>query len=908
MSTAGGPSSATRTTCPYCGVGCGVLATPDGKGGASIAGDTEHPANFGRLCSKGSALGETLGLEERLLYPLIRCSNGKMEQVAWTDALDHVANRLQHIIAKYGPDSVAFYLSGQLLTEDYYVANKLMKGFIGTANVDTNSRLCMSSSVSGHRRAFGSDTVPGCYDDLDEADLLVFVGSNAAWCHPVLFQRMMVNKQKRGARMVVIDPRQTDTAGDADLFLGLKPGTDTALFCGLLVYLNDHQALDKDYIAAHTSGFDDALARARLIASSAAATALATGLSEADVAAFFEMFLKTPKVVTLYSQGVNQSAQGTDKVNAIINCHLATGRIGKPGASPFSLTGQPNAMGGREVGGLANQLAAHMSFTPPEIDRVRRFWKAPRIATHEGLKAVQMFQAIGRGEIKALWVMGTNPAVSLPNADAVRAAMAKLELLVISENVRSNDSVNAVAHVLLPAQAWGEKSGTVTNSERRISRQRQFVEAAGEAKPDWWIVGEVAKRLGYADAFSFDSAADVFREHASLSSFENNGQRDFDIGGVSAMTDTAFDDMAPFAWPYKKPGAPAQERFFADGQFFTNDHRARFIAPEVPMLRGATSVARPLRLNTGRIRDQWHTMTRTGLSPRLGQHLPEPYVEIHPDDAAQAGLADGNFARVATDLGQCVLKVVVSDRQQRGMLFAPIHWSRETASSARVGAMVAPFTDPYSGQPENKATPANIEAHHYSQRGFVLSRVPLDLPQHVWWSRVAVTGGYGYLMASNIEAPQWQDWLDASFPNAERAEYEDRVRGVYRAALYQGDRLATCLFAGPAADGIEWGAIKDMFAAGSLTDDQRRVLLSGKSADGLANAGPVVCACFGVGRNAICDTIAGGARSAADIGAALKAGTNCGSCIPELKRLIAQMPVERAAERAPVRETAIAMS
>ena len=430
------PGKITRTACPYCGVGCGVLATPDGKGGAAIAGDPDHPANFGRLCSKGSALGETLGLESRLLHPMIRCSKGTMERVAWSDALDHVAHRLQHIIARDGPGAVAFYLSGQLLTEDYYVANKLMKGFVGSANVDTNSRLCMASSVAGHRRAFGADTVPGCYEDLDQADLLVLVGSNAAWCHPVLFQRMLANKQKRGARIVVIDPRRTDTAGDADLFLGLKPGTDTALFSGLLVHLADNGALDRDYIDSHTSGFDDALARARSIAGSVAATALATGLSEQDVATFFQMFAETPRVVTLYSQGVNQSAQGTDKVNAIINCHLATGRIGKLGASPFSLTGQPNAMGGREVGGLANQLAAHMGFTPPDIDRVRRFWKAPRIATHEGLKAVQMFEAIGRGEIKALWVMGTNPAVSLPDADAVRAALKKLELFVVSENVR----------------------------------------------------------------------------------------------------------------------------------------------------------------------------------------------------------------------------------------------------------------------------------------------------------------------------------------------------------------------------------------------------------------------------------------------------------------------------------------
>src|SRR6202045_4457256 len=531
----------TRTTCPYCGVGCGVLATPDGGGRAAIAGDPEHPANFGRLCSKGSALGETLSLEDRLLYPMIPRRKGTMERVAWTDALDHVAHRLKHIVARDGPGAVAFYLSGQLLTEDYYVANKLMKGFIGGATVDTNSRLCMASSVAGHRRAFGADTVPGLYEDLDEADLLVLVGSNAAWCHPVLYQRMLANKQRRGARIVVIDPRRTDTAGDADLFLGVKHGTDTALFSGLLEHLADTGALDHDYIESHTSGSEDALARARSMAGSVGATALATGLSEQDVAAFFRMFGSTTRVVTLYSQGVNQSAQGTDKVNAILNCHLATGRIGKPGASPFSLTGQPNAMGGREVGGLANQLAAHMGFTPPDIDRVRRFWKAPRIATHEGLKAVQMFEAIARGEIKALWVIGTNPAVSLPDADAARASLKKLELFVISENVRSNDTVNAGAHVLLPAQAWGEKSGTVTNSERRISRQRAFLKPPGETKPDWWIVSEVAKRLGFAAAFNFNSAADVFREHAALSGFENNGSRDFDIGALQSFSDDGFD-------------------------------------------------------------------------------------------------------------------------------------------------------------------------------------------------------------------------------------------------------------------------------------------------------------------------------------------------------------------------------
>ncbi len=879
---------ATKTTCPYCGVGCGVLATPDGKGGAAITGDPEHPANFGRLCSKGSALGETLSLEERLLYPMIRCK-GALERVAWSDALDHVAHRLKHIIARDGANAVAFYLSGQMLTEDYYVANKLMKGFIGSANVDTNSRLCMASTVAGHRRAFGADTVPGCYEDLDEADLLVLVGSNAAWCHPVLFQRMMANKQTRGARMIVVDPRRTDTVEDAELFLGLKPGTDTALFSGLLVHLAENGALDSDYIKLHTTGFDEALARAKSIAGSVAATALATGLGESDVATFFRMFRETPRVVTLYSQGVNQSAQGTDKVNAILNCHLATGRIGKIGASPFSLTGQPNAMGGREVGGLANQLAAHMGFSPPDIDRVRRFWKAPRIATHEGLKAVQMFEAVARGEIKALWVIGTNPAVSLPDADGVREALKKLELFIVSENVLSNDTVNVGAHVLLPAQAWGEKSGTVTNSERRISRQRAFLPSPGEARPDWWMLCEVAKRLGFGAAFEFSSAADVFREHASLSAFENGGSRDFDIGALSSLSDEAYEALSPALWPMRAGEAP-QARFFADGRFYANDRAARFLAPEVPALRTETNPGRPLRLNTGRIRDQWHTMTRTGMSPRLGAHLPEPFVEIHPDDANKYGVTDDSFARITTDHGQCILKVMVSERQQRGTLFTPIHWSEVNSSSGRVGALVAPFTDPFSGQPESKATPASIVPYEYVFRGFVLSRRELALPANLWWARAAINGGYGYLFADNADLARWANWL-RRFAGDDFAEYRDVGGGVYRAASFTGDRIESCVFVGPAHDAGDWDVVKGLFAQDALSEDQRRMLLSGRSTDGLAAAGPVVCACFAVGRATICDAIAGGAVTPAEIGARLKAGTNCGSCIPEMKRLIAQTAI-----------------
>jgi assimilatory nitrate reductase catalytic subunit len=494
-----------------------------------------------------------------------------------------------------------------------------------------------------------------------------------------------------------------------------------------------------------------------------------------------------------------------------------------------------------------------------------------------------------------LWVIGTNPAVSLPDADAARAALRKLELFVVSENVRSNDTVNAGPHVLLPAQAWGEKSGTVTNSERRISRQRAFMNPPGETRPDWWIVGEVAKRLGFGAAFDFNSAADVFREHAALSAFENDGGRDFDIGALQSLSDEAFDAMAPVLWPNRLGDIEPQERFFAEGGFFANDHRARFIAPQIPALRSETSAGRPLRLNTGRIRDQWHTMTRSGLSPRLGQHLPEPFVEVHPDDAAKYGVGDGGFARVVTDYGQCILKVVVSERQQRGMLFAPIHWSEDTASAARVGALVAPFTDPFSGQPENKATPVSIVPYEYVFRGFALSRTRLRLPDLLWWTRVTVTGGYGYLFADNADLARWPTWM-RSVAGDDLAEYRDLGGGVFRAASFAGSRIETCLFVGPARDAGDWNAVRSLFAADALGDDQRRILLSGKSADGSAGAGPIVCACFGVGRTAICDTIAAGARSAAELGAQLKAGTNCGSCIPELKRLIGQTNAAVAAD------------
>jgi assimilatory nitrate reductase catalytic subunit len=882
-------AAAVRTTCPYCGVGCGVLARPDGNGGAAIAGDPAHPANFGRLCSKGSALDETLGLAGRLLYPMLGRADGSFARIDWSHALDRVADGFKRIVERDGPDAIAFYLSGQLLTEDYYVANKLMKGFIGSANVDTNSRLCMASSVAGHRRAFGSDTVPGTYQDLDQADLIILVGSNAAWCHPVLYQRMVKNKRERGAKIVVIDPRRTATVEDADLFLPIAPGKDTTLFCGLLAHLTDRQALDFRYIDAYTVGFENTLARARDIAPNIAAIKHATRLRTSVISRFFELFRTTSRVVTCFSQGVNQSAQGTDKVNSIINCHLATGRIGKPGMGPFSLTGQPNAMGGREVGGLANQLAAHMGFNPDEVDRVGRFWAAPSMVTAEGLKAVQMFEAIERGAIKGLWVMGTNPAVSLPRARTMRKALAKLELLVVSENVLANDTVNAGAHIVLPAAAWGEKDGTVTNSERRISRQRPFLPVPGEAKPDWWIVSEVAGRMGFADAFRYQSAADIFREHARLSSFENGRQRDFDIGGLASLSDDELDALAPVQWPVPAGGSRPASRFFATGGFYTFDGKARFIAPDRPELKAKRSANFPFYLNTGRVRDQWHTMTRTGTSPRLGVHSPEPFVEVHPADAKTAGLAQDGFAKVSTEHGSCVLKVTVNEGQQPGSLFVPIHWSDATASCARVGDLVTSATDPFSGQPEAKATPAAVCAVTFCRRGFALTRRPPELPAGTWWARVAIAGGCGSLIATNEKPSVWRNRAPSLFgSDCELAEYIDAQRGVYRVAACARGRLEGCLFVGPADAPPQWDAVKALFEADTLADHERRALLSMRPADGLAAIGPIVCTCFGVGLAAIRDALASRtARSVEEIGAVLRAGTNCGTCLPELKRMLA---------------------
>ena len=865
-------AEAVRTTCPYCGVGCGILATPTADGGLQVAGDPDHPANRGRLCVKGAALGETVGLAGRLLHPRV---DGR--PAGWDQALDRVAAAFTKAVAEHGPDSVAFYVSGQLLTEDYYVANKLMKGFIGAANIDTNSRLCMSSTVAGQLRAFGADTVPGCYDDLEQADLVVLAGSNAAWCHPVLYQRLEAARAKRPAmKVVVIDPRRTATADGADLHLALRPGSDVALFNGLLAHLARAGKMDEPFVAAHTNGLGDALAAAFADADPAAVC----DLDPAAVATFYHWFAACERVVTVTSQGINQSSAGTDKVNAIINCHLLTGRIGRPGMGPLSFTGQPNAMGGREVGGLATMLAAHMGFEPAAVKRVGRFWQAPRMARRPGLKAVELFQALDQGRIKALWIMATNPAVSIPDVDLVRRALDQCPFVVVSDCVERTDTTR-FAHVLLPALAWAEKDGTVTNSERCISRQRAVLPPPGEARADWRIICDVAGRMGFGDAFAYDGAEAIFREHVRLSALGTR-RRDFHLGG---LRDADYHRLSPIQWPVRRPNQ-GTARLFGDGRFFHGDGKARLVPVRFRPPAAAAGGALPLILNTGRTRDQWHTMTRTGTSPRLASHRGEPWLAVHPLDAARFGLRDGGLARLFAPQGEAVLKVSVDEGQRPGELFAPMHWNDQFAGSALVGRLMAAHTDPQSGQPELKCAPVAVAPLATAWQAILLTRTMVDGFAGLYWARAAGRGHQVFQLAGSEPVDDWPAWIRARCGAGEWLEYRDRGLGRYRAARFVDGRLETVFFAAPAAPAGAATWWDDLFAKAALADAERADLLAGAVAERQA-CGPILCACHQVGRDAILEAIASqGLASVEAIGRALRAGTNCGSCIPELRRLL----------------------
>ncbi|MEM6604876.1 MAG: molybdopterin-dependent oxidoreductase [Pseudomonadota bacterium] len=940
-----------RTTCPYCGVGCGVDATVRAQTGSgssltpapesntdirsvrtdssasadssalrtaqdstntvcAVRGTDSHPANFGRLCVKGASLHETLAKHDRLLHPQV---DG--ERVTWDHALTTVADRFKAIADEHGPDSVAFYLSGQLLTEDYYVANKLMKGYVGTANVDTNSRLCMASAVAGYKRAFGADAVPCDYRDLESCDLLIMVGSNAAWTHPVLYQRIAAAKESRPEmRVIVIDPRRTASCELADLHLQVAPGTDAALFNGLLNFLHQSNACDPKYIDVHTEGFAEALAAAAPW--TPAVVAEFCEVANRDLLTFFNWAKDTEKMVSFYSQGINQSSTGTDKCNAIINVHLATGRIGKVGMGPFSITGQPNAMGGREVGGLANQLAAHMGFETDDIDRVRRFWDAPRMAEKPGLLAVDLFEAIHDGRVKAVWIMATNPVVSLPQADRVKEALEKCEFVVVSDCIAQTDTAR-LADVLLPARGWSEKQGTVTNSERCISLQPALVEPAGEAQDDWWIVCEVAKRMGWSSAFDYRSAHEIFLEHARLSAFENPDTRAFNIGGLADLTEAQYLNLDPIQWPVHT--APTSDsgaetgrtcaRLFSDGLFYTANRRARFLPIEAQRPSATVSARYPYLLNTGRIRDQWHTMTRTGKAERLSQHIDAPQLSICKRDAMRLGVADGDLLKISSSAGAVKALTCIDNTVRPGEVFLPMHWTGENSSGGRMGVVVTPERDPYSGQPESKQTPVRIEPVEIRSWGVVLCREAIaDLPAQYWVRNiVSVDAGAAQgsqAGAANLEHAayryefgldqeiDWVQWVEDRWgQDLQVAQFIDNANGCRRLAVVADDQLLAF---------ISWGDsrqhLPNAMSFGPLLAE-RPINLMGllaAKAPSLQDRGRLVCSCFKIGERQIRAAIAEGADTVEALGDELRCGTNCGSCKSELAAILREMCQETA--------------
>ncbi|GKR38790.1 nitrate reductase [Aeromonas caviae] len=849
-----------KTTCAYCGVGCGIRLSREGDNW-QLQGDEQHPANGGALCVKGASLLESLAFPDRLLYP-----RWMGQRIGWEEALDTLAERFAAILAESGPDAIGIYLSGQLTTEDYYVANKLMKGYLGSANVDTNSRLCMSSAVVAHQRAFGEDLVPACYEDLELADLVVLTGANTAWTHPVLFRRLQQARARRPElKLVVLDPRRTMTAEQGDLHLALKPGSDVTLWNGLCRYLLDVDGWDKAYVAQHVSGFEALAGALDNPAWQLDEVARSCGLSRSDLLGFYQLFARTPKTVTLFCQGINQSNQGVDKANAIINAHLMCGRIGKPGAAPFSMTGQPNAMGGREVGGLATQLAAHMGFGEAECDRVQRFWGSPTMVRGPGHKAVELFEAVHRGEIRALWVLGTNPAVSLPDGNRVREALSRCELLVVSE-VTANTDTARLAHLLLPAAAWGEKSGTVTNSERTISRQRAFLPLPGEARPDWWALTRLARRLGFGEGFAYEHEHEIFCEHAALSGFENDGSRQFDISGLAGLTRAEFEALSPLRWPVNADWPRGRDRLFEDGRFATPDGRARLLPlaqrfpeqPETPPLAGAVS----LLLNSGRLRDQWHTMTRTGHVPRLQEAEPWPRVRMGAASLLALGVKEEDLVRLCNGLGEA---------------FLPMHWTDSQCSQGAVNRLIAPVVDPLSGQPMFKQGRVQARAQLTRWQGLWCGRGEWREPVD-WWARRPLPEGNCTLLASWSESTErlWQRL------GAEGHWLRLPMKEGWLAVALAGDRIEGILLVGARRPDIKVDLLASL-----LGTPLQAGALSQTLSQALAGESRLVCSCLRVSEQRIVDAITRqGVSELAGLQALLGCGSNCGTCLPEIDKLL----------------------
>ncbi|OZI30640.1 nitrate reductase [Bordetella genomosp. 10] len=885
----------TATICCYCGTGCGVRVHTEAGRVTGVSGDDDHPSSLGKLCSKGRALADTVRDDgARVLRAQWReHRDAPRRELALDDALDVAAARLAEIIGRHGPDAVAFYLSGQLLTEDYAVFNKLARALVGTNNVDTNSRLCMSSAVAGYKQTLGADAPPACYEDLGLADTVLIAGSNAAHAHPILFRRLEAAKQARpDMKIILVDPRRTDTAELADLHLPILPGSDVALFHAMLHAMQDEGLLDQAFIARHTTGF--AALRERIAACPPAVAQDLCGVPAADIVTAARWFGRAGAALSLYTMGLNQSSSGTAKNAALIHLHLATGQIGKPGAGPFSLTGQPNAMGGREAGGMATLLPGHRD--PADAAHraeVAALWGVPRLPERPGLPAVEMFDALLDGRIKAIWIAATNPAQSLPDQARVRAALARAELVIVQEAFAGVETLD-YADLVLPAATWPEKEGTVTNSERRISRVRAAIAAPGDAQPDWRLAAGVARRLAAriaparAALFDYPGEAAVFAEHAATTA-----GRDLDY---SALTYRILDEQGPQQWPYR-PGLPPSRRLYADGVFATADGRARFVDVAYTPVAEPVTAEYPLRLTTGRLRDHWHTMARTALSPSLVRHVEAPWLSLHPDDMEELGLAENALATVRSRRGEIVLPARADASLRRGQAWLPMHWGSAFMAGEGVNALTNPARDPVSRQPELKhcAIAVAPAALPWQAAGWVrgdaaalrraLAPWLRRFPYAVLLPSAIAGGGLGMAIAA-ARAPE-TDLLATLYeelglgPDAS-AVYDDPARGkLRRVALDQGRPRAFFL----AGDLLAHDALAAWADGGDAPASLARLLL-GQTGTAAAPRARTICVCVGVTDRAIAAGIAGG-LDLDGLKQTLGCATGCGSCAPEISRMIA---------------------
>ncbi len=938
----------TKSTCPYCGVGCGVIIESQGTQITGVKGDPDHPANFGRLCSKGSTLHLTatpaVTRQTRLLQPMRREHRGEAPKpVSWDSALGFASETFSQIIKEHGPDAVGFYVSGQLLTEDYYVFNKLAKGLIGTNNIDTNSRLCMSSAVAGYKLTLGADAPPACYDDVNHAQCIFIVGSNAAYAHPILFRRIEEAKQNNPSmKIIVADPRRTDTAGLADLFLPIQPGTDVALFNGLLHLMLWEGWTDTAYIAAHTSGFDALKATVRDYTPEMVAQTC--GISKEDLLTAAKWFAGGP-TLSLYCQGLNQSSSGTTKNAALINLHLATGQIGKPGAGPFSLTGQPNAMGGREVGGMANLLSAHRDLAnPAHRAEVAALWGLPDVPSTPGKTAVEMFQAAADGEIKALWIACTNPAQSMPDQATVRRALERAEFVVVQEAFATASTCD-FADLLLPATTWGEKEGTVTNSERRITRVRAAVPAPGEARHDWSIAVDFAKRLekliplrpepltvrpepveGLRQAqperslFPYQTPEHIWLEHR-----ESTRGRDLDITGLSY----AMLEQAPRQWPITPGQSEGKTRLYEDGIYPTPDGKAKFANTVYKPVAEPRESRYPFSLNTGRLRDQWHGMTRTGTLGRLFGHVAEPSIQMHPQDMARRLLSEGDLVHVTSKRGSILVPVQASPELGLSQVFMAMHWGEEFLSGvsstgqrlAGVNALTTSAYCPSSKQPELKHAAVKVLKAELPWTLLAMAWLPEDRMLAAREALKPLIAQFPY--ASCVPFGRERSGIlfraaahdtpdDALLTQIEKLLNLDGVTVLRYADKRRGQRRSVHLVRTPNPTHTHTGEqviLEGFMLAGdtsaqswikTLLQDELpaqaygRLLLSpgAKASVAVQSRGKQICTCFNVTDEAIAvclaTTTGNDDAKLASLQDTLKCGTNCGSCLPELKRLVRQ--------------------